>query len=111
LKPLQTRLLKPYKDASPLEGRHYINFSIHEKPYLLLAQNILRKKSGLALVHINDKNEIIITDTRASTQYEYLLELLKLVDENHIIVPFSNKKEIGLLKINIKNYVEENNQN
>lgn len=111
LKPLQTRLLKPYKDVSPLEGRHYINFSIYDKPYLLLAQNILRKKSGLALVHINDKNEIILTDTRASTQYEYLLELLKQVDENHIIVPFSNKKEIGLLKINIKSYVEENNQN
>lgn len=111
LKPFRSRLLKPYKDASPLEGRHYINFSINETPYLLLAQNILRKKSGLALVHINDKKEIIITDTRASTQYEYLLEILKLVDENHIIVPFSNKKEIGLLKINIKSYVDENNQN
>lgn len=111
LKPFRSLLLKPYKDASPLEGRHYINFSINETPYLLLAQNILRKKSGLALVHINDKKEITVTDTRASTQYEYLLELLKLADENHIIVPFSNKKEIGLLKINIKSYVEENNQN
>lgn len=109
LHPLKSRLLKPFKDATPVQGRHYIPFTMNETPYLMLAQNILRKKNGLALVHINPKNEISLTDIRASTQYEYKLELLKVVDDQHIIVPFSNRKEIGLLKINIKSYVDDNN--
>ena len=103
--------MKPFKDATPVPGRHYLHFNIDDTPYLMLSQDILRKKGGLALIHISPKNEIILTDTRANTQFEYILELLKVIDDHHIIVPFSNRKEIGLLKINITSYVEENNQN
>jgi len=111
LQPLKSRLLKPFKDATPVPGRHYLHFNIDDTPYLMLSQDMLRKKGGLALIHINPKNEIILTDTRANTQFEYILELLKVTDDHHIIVPFSNRKEIGLLKINVKSYVEENNRN
>lgn len=108
LKPVMSKLLKPYKDVTPVPGRHFFQFILNNTPYLVLTQNILRKKNGLALVHINPKNEIALTDTRASTQFEYIPELLKVIDDRHIIVPFINRKEIGLLKINVNSYVEEN---
>lgn len=105
----QSILLKPYKDATVLAGRDLVSFRLHETPFLLIGQHLLRKQRGLALVYINGKQEITLTDIRANNQLDYFPELLKTSDDNHIIVPFRQRKEIGLLKINIKNYMNENN--
>ncbi|HRG81260.1 MAG TPA: hypothetical protein PLO99_02030 [Chitinophagaceae bacterium] len=107
---LNSLLLKPYKDATVIPGTDLVGFMIDTLPILLIGQQVIRKQKGLALIYPGANSSILLTDTRASTQYEYLTGLTKQINPHHLIVPYRNKKEIGLLRINIKNYLEETQQ-
>ncbi len=102
------RKIKPHQGVPPEPGRDMVSFNANETPCVVIAQNYLRKKNGLALLYPTAKNEIALADIRAYDDYNYYLSLLRVVNSNFVILPFSNKKELGLLKINIKSYQDEN---
>lgn len=60
------------------------------------------KKKGLLLVYPNENGYFNTVPIRVYDQFNFLLSLLQSVD-NYFIVPFTNKNEMGLMKVSLNN--------
>lgn len=81
----------------------YAQFILHNTPYLLLVQELAPKRKGLLLVYPNENGYFETVSIRAYNRFNFLLPLLQPVDDNYFIVPFTDKKDMGLMKVTLNN--------
>lgn len=107
---LNNRLDKTYDSLISNKGRSiktdpyaYASFVLDNQPYLLLTQKLNKKSKALVLIKPNDYNTLQTIPIRSYDRYEYLLSLLQIVTDNSFVIPFTTKKEIGLMKVTLTN--------
>jgi hypothetical protein len=81
----------------------YAQFVMSNTSYLLLVQELVAKKRGLLLVSPNKDGYFNTTPVRVYAQFNFLLSLLQTFGDNYFIVPFTNKTEMGLMKVSLNN--------
>lgn len=81
----------------------YASFTMQNRSYLLLIEEIVAKKKGLLLVYPGEKNHFETIHLRVQSNYDFLLPQLQVVENKYILVPYTNKKELGLMKVNFTN--------
>lgn len=81
----------------------YAQFVVQNTAYLLLTEELAAKKKGLLLVSPGENGEFAMQPLRVYDQFDFLLTLLQPAGDNAFIVPFSYKKEIGLMKVTLTN--------
>ena len=94
-------LIKNNKKSLKIDPLAYASFVLNDQPYLILKQNLTKKSKALILVTPDESNAIQIKPIRSFDRYEYLLSLMQTVTENSFIVPFTNNKEMGLMKVTL----------
>ncbi|MBP6687657.1 MAG: hypothetical protein KA160_07330 [Lacibacter sp.] len=81
----------------------YAQFLINNTSYLLLVQELVAKKKGLLLVYPNENGYFNTLPIRVYNQFNFMLSLLQTAGDNYFIVPFTNKTEMGLMKVTSDN--------
>lgn len=81
----------------------YAQFVMHNTSYLLLVQELVAKKKGLLLVYPNENGYFNTVPVRVYDKFNFILSLLQTVGDNYFIVPFTNKTELGLMKVTLNN--------
>ena len=81
----------------------FAQFVMHKTSYLLLVQELVAKKKGLLLVYPNKNGYFNTVPIRVYHKFSYILSLLQTVGDNYFVVPFTNKTEMGLMKVTLKN--------
>lgn len=85
-----------------IQPQPFAQFELNDKAYLLLVENFSAKQRGLLLVHADDKNNLITTSIPVYARHEYLVTQLQTIRDEYFILPYTNKSEIGLVKIPMK---------
>lgn len=98
----QDSLVKNKGSYYKLHPAPYAQFMLQEVPYLVLVHEIVSNKKGLAVFYPNSSNKLATVLFNVYNPYNYLLHLLQPSGVNHFIVPFTYKKEIGLMKIQLE---------
>ncbi|TWI85641.1 hypothetical protein IQ13_0804 [Lacibacter cauensis] len=96
-------LIKNNGKSLKIDPLAYASFVLNDQPYLILKQNLTRKSKALILLTPNESNALQTIQIRSFDRYEYLLSLMQTVTGNAFIVPFTNKKEMGLMKVTLTN--------
>lgn len=99
----QDSLVKNEGNYYKIHPSPFANFTMHNKPYLLLIEEIVARKKGLVLVSPGEKVNFETTPLRVQSSYNFLLQYLQVVKDDYILVPYTNKKEMGLLKVTFTN--------
>ncbi|MGB8190371.1 MAG: hypothetical protein WCF67_00570 [Chitinophagaceae bacterium] len=86
-------------DVSPSP---FAQFSINNKSHLLLLQNFSENRRALLKVSITDNGEVTTQGIRVFEKYEYLLPQLQTVDNSYVIIPYTHRRQVGLVKITIE---------
>ncbi len=81
----------------------YAQFVMHNTSYLLLVQELVAKKRGLLLIYPNENGYFNTLPIRVYDQFNFMLSLLQTAGDNYFIVPFTNKTEMGLMKVSLNN--------
>lgn len=81
----------------------YAHFTMQNRSYLLLIEEIVARKKGLLLVYPGEKNHFETIPLRVQNNYSFLLPQLQIVENKYILVPYINKKELGLMKVTFTN--------
>jgi hypothetical protein len=66
-----------------------------------LKQQFGSNRYGLLLINGNAEGELTATDIRVYDKYEYLLPQMQAVNNKYVLVPYTYKKELGLVKITL----------
>lgn len=90
---------RTYYDLQP---RPSSQFTMGGKSYLVLIQNFSANKRGLVLMHTDKQGTLATTPLPVYDRYEYNPSLLQSVND-YFILPYSNGRETGLLKITMTN--------
>ncbi|MFY7840910.1 MAG: hypothetical protein ACOVP7_11580 [Lacibacter sp.] len=81
----------------------YAHFTMQNRSYLLLVEELVARKKGLLLVYPNEKGHFETIHLRVQSSYNFLLAQLQIVENKYIIIPYTNKGEMGLLKVTFTN--------
>lgn len=81
----------------------HAQFVMNYRPYLLLVQELVAKKKGLLLVYPGEDGYFNTAPVRVYNQFNFILPLLQTVEDKYFIVPFTNKTEMGLMKVSLDN--------
>jgi hypothetical protein len=90
------------KKLFDVEPRPFAQFTMNKKPYLLMVQNFTSSRRGLLLLSTNANHQLATDDIRVFDKYEYLLSLFRTVKDRYVILPYTYKNDIGLVKITIE---------
>ena len=80
----------------------FAQFKTDSKTYLVLIHNFSVKRKGLLLVSQENDDQLSMVSLPVYDRFNYLLNQLKSCDKNYFIVPYTNKNEMGLLKVSLK---------
>lgn len=83
----------------------YAQFVMNNISYLLLIQELVAKKRSLLLVSPNAEGNFNTIPVRVYNQFNFMLPLLQPAENNSFIVPFTNKTELGLMKVTLNNQI------
>ncbi len=90
------------KTAFDIEPRPSARFVLNNKAYLILVQHYTSKHKGLLMINEGVNSALEASDLRVYDQYDYELPLLQAVGNSYIIIPYTYKNEIGLVKIKME---------
>ena len=96
-------LIKNKGSYYKLHPSPHAQFSLKNIPYLLLVQELAANKKGLIMFYPNERNKLESVALNVYHPYNYLLSLAQPAGDNNFIVPYTDKKEIGLLKVTLDN--------
>ncbi len=80
----------------------HAQFVLQNKAYLLMIHELTAKRKGLILMYPTEQGEIGSLPVRVHHQFNFILQLVQTAND-YFIVPFTNKKEIGLMKVTLNN--------
>jgi hypothetical protein len=89
------------KNSYSIYPNRYRSVVLQNKSYLFLKQQFGSNRYGLLLINGNAEGELTATDIRVYDKYEYLLPQMQAVNNKYVLVPYTNKKELGLVKITL----------
>ena len=95
-------LMKNNKNAYSVQPEQFCSFSVDKKNYLLLIQRFRRKGYGIMMVNSDDNGRLRFRDVRVNDQYNYFLSKAQIIPQKGIVIPYSYKREAGLIKITIE---------
>lgn len=81
----------------------YAQFVLQNTAYLLLTEELVAKKKALLLVYPGENNYFETVPLRVQSNYNFLLPQLQVVENKYILVPYIDKKELGLMKVTFTN--------
>jgi hypothetical protein len=81
----------------------FAHFVLQNRAYLLLTEELVARKKGLLLVSQAENDAFNIQPLKVYDQFNFLLTLVQPAGDNSFIVPFTNKNEMGLLKVTLTN--------
>lgn len=81
----------------------YAHFTMQNRSYLLLVEEIVARKKDLLLVYPGEKDHFETIPLRVQSSYDFLLPQLQVVENKYIIIPYINKREMGLVKVTFTN--------
>lgn len=87
------------KSLATLQVRDYANIMLGAKSYLILKQSFTGRKKGLLLLSRTDDGQLAARDLAVFEHYQYLLSNLETLNNEEVIFPFLDKREVGLIKI------------
>lgn len=90
------------KKSSTLFSNEFTSFILGNKTYLLLDQLLFNRHRGLLMINEDDSHKLAYTDVRVSGKNVYLLPKARVVSNQYVIIPYTNKKEAGLIKITVE---------
>ena len=96
---VQDSLIKNKGNYYKLHPTPFAQFTLQNIPYLVLTHEIASNKKGLLALYPNENDKLETIPLNVYIPYNYLLPLLQPSGDNGFIVPFTDKKEIGLLKV------------
>lgn len=82
-----------------IEPYSFAELPLHGKSCLLLVQNFSARHRGLLLMYVDAEGQLRNQDIPVMSKYTYHLSLAKAVEGDAVIVPYTHKKELGLVKI------------
>jgi hypothetical protein len=97
----QDSLVKNKGNYYELHPAPFAQFTHQHIPYLVLIHEIVNNKKGLVVLYPTKNNKLETIPINVYNPYNYLLHLLQPSEEKGFIVPFTDKKEIGLLKVTL----------
>ena len=106
---LNNKLEKEKDSLVKNNGRYYnlhpwshAQFVLQKKAYLLMVHELTAKRKGLILMYPSEQGEIGSLPVRVHHQFNFMLQLVQTADD-YFIVPFTNKTEMGLMKVTLNN--------
>ena len=102
LKIISDTLVPNRKNSYNLKAGPFARFSANNKDYLLMIQEFSQRKQGLLMINANDAHHLLFTDIAVNDRNEYLLQKAKPIPQSGIVIPYTNKKEVGLVKITVE---------
>jgi hypothetical protein len=92
-------LIPNTKNSYTVKANQFARFNANDKEYLLVGQQFSRISKGLLMINTNDAHQLIYTDIRVNDRNNYLLSKSQTIPKKGIIIPYTNKREAGLIKI------------
>lgn len=87
------------KSPVTVNGGQFANIRVENSSYLILKQDLPRRKKGLLLVSVNDRNQLTTSDIAVYDKYEYLLQNAQSIVNESLLIPYKHKSEVGLVKL------------
>ncbi|RXK61810.1 hypothetical protein ESA94_02005 [Lacibacter luteus] len=81
----------------------FAQFVLQNTAYLLLIEELAARKKGLLLVSPGENGELNLQPLRVHDQFNFLLSLVQPAGDHTFIIPFTNKNEMGLMKVTLTN--------
>jgi hypothetical protein len=103
LKIVKDSLIANDQRVLDVQPRPFAQFSSKNKNYLILVQNFSSDRRGLLMLSKTASGELHTEDIRVFDKYQYLLSQSQAVGDSYFILPYTHKKEIGLVKITPEN--------
>jgi hypothetical protein len=100
---VQDSLVKNKGNHYTLHPAPFAQFTLQGIPYLVLTHEIVNNKKGLLALYPNENDKLEAIPLNVYNPYNYLLHLLQPSGDKEFIVPFIDKKEIGLMKVTLDN--------
>ncbi len=82
-----------------IQPRPFAQFSVNNKTSLFLIQNFTETKNALLMVGAEKNGRIVSTNINVHYKYQYLLHQMQAVNNNSVLVPYTHKNQMGLIKI------------
>jgi hypothetical protein len=98
---VQDSLIKNKGSYYKIHPTPFAQFTLQDIPYLVLTHEIVSNKKGLLAFYPNENDKLETIPLNVYNPYNYLLHLLQPSGDKGFIVPFTDKKEIGLLKVTL----------
>ncbi len=95
-------ILSNTSDARTVHADRYLNFEAANKEFLIFSQQFGKRRNGLLLVNADEQQQIIFTDLRVYDRNYYRLSKAQLIFKKGIIIPYTNGREAGLVKITVE---------
>ncbi len=95
-------LVSNTKNSYTIKTDQFTRFAAGNKEYLLVGQLFSRKNTGLLMINTNDADQLTYTDVRVNDRNNYLLSKAKIIPRKGIIIPYTYKRELGLIKFTIE---------
>jgi hypothetical protein len=93
-------LVRNNKNSYTIRADQFYRFTINDNDHMLLAQRFFKKANGLIMINSENAN-LVYTNIRANDRYNYLLQQSVPVVPKSIVIPYTFRKEAGLIKITI----------
>ena len=102
LKAMKDSVIENKERVYDIQPRPFAQFSYHNKAYLFLIQNFSAGSRGLLAISSDNSGKLISKDIAVFDKYEYLLAKMQAAKTNYVILPYTYKNEVGLVKITIE---------
>jgi len=102
LKAVNDSVIENKERVYDIQPRPFAQFSYRNKAYLFLIQNFSSNSRGLFAISSDNNGKLISKDIAVFDKYEYLLTKMQAVKKDYVILPYTYKNEVGLVKITIE---------
>lgn len=82
-----------------IHPRQFANVTLQNKSFLFLNQQFGSNRQGILMMYGTGNNELAAKDIRVYDKYDYLIQQMQPLNSKEVLVPYTHKREIGLVKI------------
>jgi hypothetical protein len=95
-------LVSNVKEFYTVKADRFVSFEAGNKEFLIVGHQFTKRSQGLLMVNANDTQQLTFTNVRVNERNNYLLGKSQLIYQKGIIVPYTRKREAGLVKITVE---------
>jgi hypothetical protein len=95
-------LVSNVKEFYTVKADRFVSFEAGYKEFLIVGHQFTKRSQGLLMVNANDTQQLTFTNVRVNERNNYLLGKSRLIYQKGVIVPYTRKREAGLVKITVE---------